>query len=130
MYLIDTSVWVGYFNGAEHQFEAVRRLILSHEKLLISGVVLSEVLQGFRSDREFERAREALSALPEIPLNLDECVVAAKMYRSLRGKGITVRGLVDCLIAAQCIKNDVTLVSSDRDFVTFVKNFKLKLLRV
>ena len=127
MHLVDTSVWVGYFNGAPSQLEAVRALIASREKLLVTGVVLAEVLQGFRSDTGFAQAREALTALPEIPLGLDECVMAAKMYRALRAKGITVRGVVDCLIAAQCIGCGATLVSSDRDFEPFAKHFHLKL---
>ena len=130
MYLVDTSVWVGYFNGARHQLEAVRELIASREKLFITGIVLSEVLQGFKSDSGFESAREALTALPGIPLGLEECVAAAKMYRSLRAKGITVRGVVDSLIAAQCISNELTLVSSDKDFEPFVRHFRLKLRSV
>lgn len=130
MHLVDTSVWVGYFNGTPHQLEAVRALIASRAKLLITGVVLSEVLQGFRSDTGFEQAREALTALTEIPLGMDGCVLAAKMYRSLRIKGITVRSVVDCLIAAQCIITGATLVSSDKDFEPFAKHFHLKLSMV
>jgi predicted nucleic acid-binding protein len=127
MYLIDTSVWAGYFNGEPAQLAVVKELTSRREVLLVCVPVLAEVLQGFKTESGFNEAQRALAALPELPIETQDAVSAAVMYRRLRSKGVTVRGTVDCLIAAASLSHKVTVVTSDRDFIPFEKHFGLKI---
>jgi predicted nucleic acid-binding protein len=127
MYLIDTSVWAGYFNGEPAHLAVVKELVSRRDVLLVCVPILAEVLQGFRTESGFNEAKQALAALPELPICGDDAVSAAAMYRKLRARGVTVRGTVDCLIAAAAIAHGVNFVTSDRDFIPFEKHFGLKL---
>jgi len=127
MYMIDTTVWAGYFNGESKCLETVRSLIFRKEVLLICGPVLAEVLQGFKSESGFNTARKALSVLPEMPITVKDAISASTIYRSLRVKGITIRGKVDCLISSAAIANKVQIITSDRDFLPIEKHFGLSL---
>jgi len=127
MHLIDTSVWAGYFNGEQKYLDEIRALIFNKAVLLICVPVLTEVLQGFKSESGFNAARKALSGLPEMPITINDAVSASNMYRSLRSKGITIRGTIDCLISAAAISYKVQIITSDRDFLPFEKHFELSL---
>ena len=90
--------------------------------LLIGDLVMTEVLQGFKHDRDFELALGFMRALPIVEI-VDKKIAlqAAVNYRVLRSNGITVRKTIDTLIATCCIENDYTLLYSDRDFDPFVE---------
>ena len=117
MILVDTSVWIDYFNGIENeQTESLDRL-LSEETVLIGDIILIEILQGFDSDKEFRLAKQALDPLDCVHLGGKSLAIkAASNFRFLRAKGITIRKIVDMLIGSWCIEHDVELLHNDKDF--------------
>lgn len=117
MIVVDSSVWVDYFNGlATPQTDALDRL-LSRALVLMGDIILIEVLQGFRSDRDFRQARRLLEPLAfSEMLGKDVALQSASNYRRLRRRGITVRKTIDVIIATFCIVNGHSLLHSDRDF--------------
>jgi predicted nucleic acid-binding protein len=115
--LVDTSVWIDYFNGVATRETDLLDGLLGREPLLIGDLILTEVLQGFRSDRDFRRARAALDALVyEDMVGRDIALAGARNYRKLRTRGVTVRKTIDVLIATFCIEGGHRLLHADRDF--------------
>jgi len=120
MLMVDSSVWIDYFNGCVSRETDVLHESLGNDLVLIGDLMLAEVLQGFRSDRHYRQARDLLLALQ--PVNLLDTAIAlrsAENYRKLRRKGATVRKTTDCIIATWCIDNGLPLLHSDRDFQPF-----------
>ena len=117
MILVDSSVWIDYFNGrTTHQTDQLDTL-LGGDDLLTGDLIWAEVLQGFRREADFERARSALAEMPCADLTGSEVALAsARNYRRLRQRGLTVRGTIDVIIATFCIRNDHMLLHADRDF--------------
>lgn len=127
MILVDSSVWIDYFRGTETlQTERLDRL-LSSEPLTIGDLILTEVLQGLSSDRDFNQAKKLLTSLIVIELGGQNIAIrAAKNYRKLRALGITARKTIDTVIATRCIAGNYTLLHSDRDFDPFVMHLGLR----
>ncbi len=127
MILVDSSVWIDYFRGnATAQANRLDEL-LGSEPLAIGDLILTEVLQGFGSDRELNAARKVLLALDMVVLGgPDVAVEAAKNYRKLRNLGVTVRKTSDTVIATRCIVSAHTLLHSDRDFDAFEQHLGLR----
>ena len=130
MIVVDTTVWADWFNGTESL--EVRRLdrALDRQDAGLVPVILTEVLQGFRSERDFQRARAHLIQLPVLMLDIEGHASAARLFRQLRSKGITVRGAIDCIIAQTCIAAGVELLSTDQDFVSIARHTPLRLCAV
>jgi predicted nucleic acid-binding protein len=128
--LVDTSVWASFFNNAD--LPAVRYLdrVLESEEgdLAVMPIILTEVLQGFRSDSGFRSAKSMLRRLPMLMLDIDSHVKAASMFRRLRKSGVTIRGAVDCLIAQACIEHGAMLLTLDGDFARIADHSPLKLV--
>ena len=129
MIFVDSSVWIDYFNGRpSHQVELLHEL-LGREPLVIGDIVLAEVLQGFRHDRDFRTARDLLTSLRIVNvLNTEIALQSAKNFRLLRKRGITVRKTLDSIIATYCITRGLFLLHSDRDFEPLEKNLGLELV--
>ena len=127
MIVVDTSVWAAWFNGVNSVEVGRLDEALERQDAGLVPVILTEVLQGFRSDRDLERARALLVRLPVLTLDVEGHVAAARLFRHLRRRGITVRGSVDCIIAQTCIAADVELLSFDRDFVAIARHSRLRL---
>jgi predicted nucleic acid-binding protein len=124
--LVDSSVWIDYFRGVDTA--QVERLdaALGSEPVAIGDLMLAEVLQGFVSERDFNRALNLLGALDRIDIAGPEIAVqAARNFRVLRARGITVRKTIDVLIATRCIEDNLPLLYSDRDFDPFVEHLNL-----
>ncbi len=122
MILVDASDWIDYFR--DNRTPQVERLdgLLGRQKLAIGDLSLAEVLQGFRGDHAFERSLFRLSSLALIRIvDRDIAIQAARNYRTLRGRDITVRGTIDTLIATRCMMDGHALLFSDRDFEPFVE---------
>ena len=126
MILVDSSVWIDYFRGTP-TLEAERLDLLLTEELIVTGdLILAEVLQGFRTDREFNIAKDLLISLDVVTLGGENIALqAARNFRSLRRRGVTVRKTIDTIIATSCIENGFELLYSDRDFDPFVKHLGL-----
>ena len=117
MIVVDSSVWIDYFNGVGTRETALLDSVLGLEPVVIGDLILAEVLQGFRTDRDMRRARAALDALIFEPMvGRDIALASASNYRALRAKGVTVRKTIDMLIATFCMENKHALLHSDRDF--------------
>lgn len=119
MILVDSSVWIDFFNGRDTV--GVRRLSELLEDagapLALADLVLFEVLRGFRDERDYLAARRALGALDVVDLGgEDNALHAAEHYRALRASGFTVNSPVDVLQASFCISNDYALLHADRDY--------------
>ena len=126
MILVDSSVWIDYFNGTDSAESRLLDEALGTDVVCLGDIVLAELLQGFRSDRDYRTARELLTGLPVYQMLSPElALVGAENYRKLRKRGITIRKSVDVWIATFCIEKKVPLLFSDRDFVPFVRYLKL-----
>ncbi len=129
MIVVDSTVWIDWFRGSETP--QTRRLAqgLAADEIAILDLLLTEVLQGFRTDRSFEAARQVLVLLPRPVLRVETYVRAASLYRKLRARGVTVRGAVDCIVAQACIDLDARLLTGDVDFERVAAHTGLRLER-
>jgi predicted nucleic acid-binding protein len=116
--VVDTSVWIDVLNETPApQAQRCVELIESGEPVALTDVILTEVLQGLRSEREAALVERHLRAFPILRLeDLDDFVLAAKLYRTARRAGVTVRKTLDCLIAAPCVRTGAPLLHADQDF--------------
>jgi predicted nucleic acid-binding protein len=127
MILVDSSVWIDYFRGVVTSEADKLDSILGVEQVVIGDLILTEVLQGFISEREFNQGLKLLGSIPLIPLvGEDIALQAARNFRKLRTVGITIRKTVDTLIATSCIEKELSLLYSDRDFDPFVQHLGLR----
>jgi predicted nucleic acid-binding protein len=125
--LVDSSVWIDYFRGTvTAQTETLDRL-LGEEPLAIGDLILTEVLQGFEDERDFNRARRMLASLTVVELgDQDIAVQAARNFRALRRRGVTIRKTIASVIATRCIEDGHDLLHNDRDFDPFAKHLGLR----
>jgi len=115
MILVDTSIWIETFRRRNPlRLESV----VDFDEVVTCLPVVQEVLQGFRDERAFRAAREAMLALPvvESPLSAGVVEEAIGLYRAARRHGLTVRSSVDCLVAACALRNGLTVLHRDRDY--------------
>ncbi|MBN1922253.1 MAG: PIN domain nuclease [Anaerolineae bacterium] len=130
MWLIDSSVWIDYFNGLSTPQTDRLDAALGYESLCLGDIILCEVLQGFQHQADFEQARAALLMFPIYPIGGVEIALrSAEHYRFLRQRGITIRKTIDCLIATFAIVNGMALLHSDRDFDPFEQYLELEIVR-
>lgn len=130
MMIVDSNAWADFFNGtASVHVERLDAALRDEEDLAILPIIVTEVLQGFRSESGFRSARRVLTALPVIHPDMEVHVKAASLFRSLRRRGLTVRGAVDCIIAQTCLDLEAELLSPDRDFEPIARHTPLRLWR-
>ena len=130
MILVDSSVWIDYFNGNKTKETDFLDSILGSYQIVTGDLILTEVLQGFRTEKDCQKARLALlkfSVLNMVGQGI--AIKSANNYRLLRKKGITIRKTIDCLIATFCRENHLELLHSDKDFEPFEKYLNLKVSR-
>lgn len=126
MIVVDSSVWIDYFNGIAGPATDRLDALLGVEPVAVGDIILTEVLQGFRSDSDYEAARHLMSAVPVLEmLGERNALRCADHYRALRKRGITIRKTIDVVIATCCIENRYPLLFQDKDFLPFVKHLGL-----
>jgi len=131
MMIVDSNTWADFFNGAAApHVDRLVEALKEEEDLAVIPLIVTEVLQGFRSDHGFKRARRLLLALPVIEPTLECHVRAAELFRLLRKRGVTVRGAGDCIIAQTCLDGDLELLSPDADFAHIAHHTSLRLWSV
>ncbi len=131
MILVDSSVWVDYFNGTDSKQTDWLDDALGEEIIIMGDIILAEVLQGFQRDSDYKRAKELLLDFPIIDLaGKDVAIESASNYRSLRKKGHTIRKTIDVLIATACIHHSLILLHNDKDFAPFEKYLNLKTVKI
>lgn len=127
MIVVDSSVWIDYFNGQDTASTAKLDALLGVEPLAIGDLILTEVLQGFRKERDYTKARSLLLSLTVFEmLGVEQALRSAAHYRALRKRGITIRKTADVIIATFCIVEGHRLLFTDADFVPFVNHLGLR----
>jgi len=128
--VVDTSAWGAFFNGDESPIaNRLAAALEAGEPVAIIPVIVTETLQGFKTEAGFRSALALLARLPLLDPSFDTHVRAAKLYRSLRRKGVTIRGTIDCLIATACIDSNAGLLTLDKDFRLIAEHSALELVR-
>ncbi len=131
MLVVDSTVWIDYFNGAQTLHVGFLNRILDQTPILVGDLILAEVLQGFRHEVDFETARYLLTRFTQAQMvNPALAVQSAYNYRFLRKKSITVRKTIDSLIATYCIENDHELLHNDSDFDGYEKHLGLRVIHL
>lgn len=126
MIVVDSSVWIDYFNGVPNQATDKLDSLLGFEPLAVGDVILAEVLQGFRSDADYKTARNLMNSLIVVEmLGKANAIKCAENYRALRKRGITARKTIVVFIATYCIENRCALLFQDKDFLPFVEHMGL-----
>lgn len=127
MILVDSSVWIGYFNGNVTPETERLDFLLGRELVGLGDLILTEVLQGFRLDKDYKTAKSLLTSLTIFDLlGKDMGMKSADNYRMLRKQGITIRKTTDVIIATFCVEHDLPLLHSDKDFLPFVTHLNLR----
>jgi predicted nucleic acid-binding protein len=126
MILVDSSVWIDYFSGRDTRQSERLDQCLGVIEIGIGDLILTEVLQGFRSDKDYISARSMMCELTVFEmLGKESAIQSAENFRKLRKKGITIRKTADVIIATFCIEHELPLLFSDKDFRPFVQHLKM-----
>ncbi|MFM7675334.1 MAG: PIN domain nuclease [Synechococcus sp.] len=127
MIVVDSSVWIDFFNGVATPEVDRLDALLGVTPVALGDVILVEVVQGFRHERDVATARQLFRSLALLPmLGVRNAWKAAENYRVLRSRGITVRKTIDGIIATACIEANLPLLFSDRDFLPYVEQLGLE----
>jgi predicted nucleic acid-binding protein len=128
--VVDTSVWVDFFNGRPTRETDVLNELLGERPIVVGDLTMAEVLSGFRADGDFRKAQSLLESCEFSPMvGKVVAIEAAGNYRLLRKRGITVRKTIDVLIGTFCIVNRLPLLHADRDFDALEEHLGLAVYR-
>jgi predicted nucleic acid-binding protein len=117
MILVDSSVWIDYFNGVKNDQTDFLHEGLGTQTFAIGDLIMVEVLQGFKTEKAFKQADHLFSELFYFDmLGKEIAIKAASNYRLLRRRGFTIRKTMDVMIATFCIHHDIQLLHNDKDF--------------
>jgi len=130
MIVVDSSVWIDYFNGQMNAATDLLYDVLGNEPILIGDLIYAEVLQGFQEDRDYIQAKKLFESLTfgEM-LGKDVALRSVDNYRTLRKKGVTIRKTIDMIIGTFCIELNLPLLHQDRDFDPMEKHLSLRVVR-
>ena len=126
MIVVDSSVWIDFLNGRSAPY--VRRLqaILGADEIIVGDLMLCEVLRGLDSEREAQEVEALLRCFEILPMGGDVIsTMAARNFRDLSRRGITVRKTIDLLIGTWCIEHRTPLLHNDSDFVPMARHLGL-----
>jgi len=128
--VIDTSIWVNYFNSIQDKNSILVNHLIDEDAIIVLPVILQETLQGIKDDRIFALTKELMLSYNFIKINhIHAALIAAGLYRFLRLKRIKIRRPNDCLIASLCIENKIPLFHTDKDFDQIAKHTSLKIYK-
>jgi predicted nucleic acid-binding protein len=126
--LIDTSAWIEFLRATDSAIDRRVAEIVGREPYAITDAVVAELLAGVRSDAVARKIRGIADSGRFFPIRpLFDYESAADIARTCRRSGVTVP-LVDCLIAAVAINNDLELLAADRDFIELAQHTPLRLM--
>ena len=130
MVIVDSTVWVDYVNGKSNDETRLLENKIGREDIGLTDLILCEVLQGLRSEREFDEVKAELLEFSVFQTGgTGMALETALDYQKLRAKGFTVRKTIDCWIATFCIREGHELLHRDRDFDPFEKELGLRVMR-
>jgi len=131
MILVDSSVWIDYFNGKITPKTDWLDSALGREVVVMGDLILTEVLQGFQGDRDFRKAKELLLHFPFMEMLGQELAIeSASNYRYLRRKGVTIPKTIDVIIGTFCLHHNFTLLHDDHDFDPLEKHFRVRTVKI
>ena len=117
MILVDTSVWIDFLEGGDHWTkERLKKKINDRESIAYLDLILLEIIQGVSDRKDRERIEDRFNTLVCLNLKRSSIMLAAEIYQELQRKGIRIRSIIDCLIAATAIETGATVLHKDRDF--------------
>ncbi|HKZ82407.1 MAG TPA: PIN domain nuclease [Anaerolineae bacterium] len=129
MVIVDTTVWIDYLNGISTSQADWLDTELARQRLGLTDLILCEVLQGVRDERQATQTRHELLKFEVFETGgVQLAITAAQNYRRLRARGRIVRKTVDCLIATFCLVNDHALLHNDRDYDPFEEFLSLRVI--
>jgi predicted nucleic acid-binding protein len=124
--VVDSSVWIDYFNGYDSPESQILESLLGVEIIVVGDLIVTEVLQGFTSDSDYKKAKLLLTSLIVVDMvGVRNAIQSARNYRILRKHGITIRKTIDLIIGTYCVENKLPLLFQDRDFLPMVEYFGL-----
>lgn len=127
--LVDSSVWIDFFRGKRTPQSDYLNSHLGDLEFVTGDLILTEVLQGFRTERDFNDAKKALLSFQVFRMiGAENAIQSALYYRYLRDQGYTISKTIDCWIATFCLAKDFDLLHSDSDFDPFEKLLKLRVI--
>ena len=131
MIIVDSSVWIDYFNGKITQKTDWLDSALGNQSIFTGDLILTEVLQGFQSDKDYRTAKRLLLSFPVVEmLGQDIAIKSSLNYRLLRKKGVTIRKTIDVIIGSFCIQCSFSLLHDDKDFNILEKYLNLKVVQM
>ncbi len=131
MIVVDSSIWIDYFNGTISKATNWLDESLGIDPIIMGDIILAEVLQGFQNETDFKTAKKLLLEIPFMDMIGQELAIKSAMnYRDLRQKGITIRKTIDVMIGTFCIHNNFALLHNDKDFDPLEKHLKLKVMKI
>jgi len=126
MIVVDSTVWIDFLNGRNSPHVRRVRALLGESEIIVGDLMLCEVLQGLENERAARDVEALLRRFDIVPMAGDAiAVAAARNYRSLRARGVTVRKTIDLLIGTWCIENRRPLLHNDRDFRLMARHLGL-----
>jgi predicted nucleic acid-binding protein len=128
-YLVDTTVWVAYLRGLDVSLKDRLGALVREDRVLMSEIVLTEILRGAKSDKEYAVLREDFLALPQLEVTRGVWETAWHTAYHLRKRGVTVP-LADALIASVCIHYQCSLIHADKHFNLIAKHTDLKAIEL
>jgi predicted nucleic acid-binding protein len=129
MTVVDTTVWVDYFNDISNPYTEWISKYAYTNQIVLTDLILCELLQGVRGEAQFQSIKASLAKIPLVVSHGSEIAVAsARNYRVLRSRGITIRKFVDTWTATTCLEQDLSLLHHDRDYDAFEKHLGLKVI--
>ena len=130
--LVDTSVWIDFFRGTKsRECNLLYHYLTNNEPILICPPIVQEILQGIKSDSDYQKIKDSILSLQIISIDpIEAALGAAELYRSTRKKGLTIKKSMDCLIAYHAIYFKVTLLHKDSDFERIAEHSSLKIKKI
>jgi predicted nucleic acid-binding protein len=127
--VVDTSVWIDYFNGVPAPQSGLLDELLGQRVLAVGDLILAELLQGFATELDAKRALSLLEPLEFLEMaGRDVATQSAANDRRLRRRGVKVRKTMDMLIGTYCLMHDHEILHNDRDFDVLAKHLGLKVI--
>jgi predicted nucleic acid-binding protein len=132
MTLVDTSIWIDFLRGENSSERRIlHKLIEDEEEISITGIILTEILQGIKEDEKYQKTRNYFLEFPMYePNGITTYINAARIYRECRNNGKTIRSTIDCIIAAICLENDLSILHKDRDYDIIQECVGLKVIKI
>jgi hypothetical protein len=129
---VDTSVWSLAFRrdvtSAAPEVRALRDALEGGETIVTTGLILQELLQGFAGPRARKDIIDRFTALPLLAPDRQDHVDAAELRNRCRRAGVQI-GTIDALLAQLCIRHQLTLLTTDNDFIGAASHCPLRLWR-